>query len=133
MTASGWNCVYRKSGLTWNSVGLCGFGTGGQGFTIGLNNRIIISKGGFLRSIYYSDNDGLSWTNATNMDVDWNALTLANNGSLFAVSCCGGYGQKGLLRSDNNGTSWYYVNSQVPLSTARWVYKSTNNKSCLFI
>ncbi|MFM8454350.1 MAG: hypothetical protein ACKOAD_05180, partial [Gammaproteobacteria bacterium] len=126
MTGSGWNCIYRRDGTSWNSVGLCGFGTGGQGFVVGASGRIILTKGGFLRSVYYSDNNGDNWVNATGHDVDWNAMTLANNGRLLTVSCCGGTGTKGLLQSDDNGTSWYYANSSVPLSTSRWLSKSSD-------
>jgi hypothetical protein len=109
--ATGWECLYYLSNNIWTQNGLCGFGTGGQYFTNASNGRIVISKGGFLRSIYYSDNNGQSWTNATNIDVDWSHITKAANENLFAASAVGGSSSKGIIRSVDNGSSWQNINT----------------------
>lgn len=109
--ATGWECLYYWENDSWNSNGLCGFGTGGQHFTKLDNGRIVISKGGFLRDIYYSDDNGSNWINATNLDVDWNHITKAANGDLFACSAIGGFDTKGVIRSIDNGSSWQYINN----------------------
>ena len=124
--ASCHNGIYQYSNGNWTLNGLSGFGTGGQYWNNLSSGRLIMSKGGFLRNIYYSDNDGSNWISAGLGDVDWNFLVVSQNQSLFAVSCCGGVGQKGLIKSTDNGTSWSYLNSSVPLSTARCIANDLN-------
>ena len=85
-----------------------------------------MTKGGFLRNIYYSDNDGGNWNSANTGDVDWNFLTVSNNGTLFAVSPIGGTGQLGVIKSTNNGSSWSNINTNVPLTSARCITKDLN-------
>ncbi|MBM3455350.1 MAG: exo-alpha-sialidase, partial [Bacteroidetes bacterium] len=124
--ASCHNGIYKYNNSNWTLNGLSGFGTGGQYWNNLSSGRLIISKGGFLRNIYYSDNDGSNWISAGVGNVDWNFLVVSQNQSLFAVSCCGGSGQKGLIKSTDNGTSWSYLNSSVPLSTARCIANDLN-------
>ena len=87
---------------------------GGQGFAKTSSGRIIITKGGFLRDIYYSDDDGLNWSNATNGNIDWEQTIIADNGHIFVVSN-GGTGMFGLLKSTDNGTTWSSANADVPI------------------
>jgi hypothetical protein len=124
--ASCHNGIYQYNNSNWSLNGLSGYGTSGQYWNKLSSGRLILSKGGFLRNIYYSDNNGANWTSAGLGDVDWNFLVVSQNQSLFAVSCCGGTGLKGLIKSTDNGTSWSYLNSAVPLSTARCVANDLN-------
>lgn len=116
--------LYVLNGNTWQVNGLVGFGTAGQSFTRLDNGRILIAKAGFLRDIYYSDNNGSTWVNATNIDVDWDHITVANNGHLFAGSSIGGTSEKGLIKSINNGTSWTNINTQLSVTGVTGVAKS---------
>jgi hypothetical protein len=126
--ATGWECLYYLENDIWNSNGLCGFGTGGQFFTKLDNGRIVISKGGFLRDIYYSDDNGSNWINTTNLDVDWNHITKAANGDLFACSAIGGFDTKGVIRSIDNGSSWQYINNTLNnIAGATGITKSCSN------
>ena len=118
--ATWWECIYKYSQGIWTSVGLCGYGTSGQYWTEGLDNRLLLCKAGFLRGIYKSDDDGNAWASLGTGNVDWNHLMMSDS-TLFAVSCCGGTGQKGLIKSEDNGENWNYINSSVPLSTSRCI------------
>ncbi len=126
--ATAHNGVYLFNGSSWFFSGLSGFGTAGGYFTMLPNGRILISKTGSLRSIYYSDNSGTSWTNATNNDVDWTHITRANNENLFACSGAGGVGQKGVIKSVNNGQTWTYINAQLSISKGSAVAKDCSGK-----
>jgi hypothetical protein len=129
LAADGWGCVYRYNAGVWNSVGLCGFGTGGQGFAIGASDRIVITKGGFLRDVYYSDNDGLSWVNATNINQDWEYTTVADNGNMFVAGYAGdAFNDPGVLKSTDNGSSWTRIDAVFPLDKG---YGIANNGSGL--
>jgi len=112
------NGIYKYSASKWSSNGLSGYGTGGSNWTKLNNGRIIISKKGYLRNIYYSDDDGSHWTSVGLGDIDWYNIIKTNSGSIFAVSSNGGTGTKGLIRSTNNGTNWTYLNTNVPLNGA---------------
>lgn len=126
--ATAHNGLYLFNGSTWYLSGLSGFGTAGGYFTKVPGKRILLSKTGFLRSIYYSDNSGGSWVNATNNDVDWVHITAADNGVLFACSGAGGAAQKGLIKSVNNGSSWTYINGQLSISKATGISKDCSGK-----
>jgi hypothetical protein len=119
--------IYKYSNGQWTFNSLSGFGTGGQFWNKLPNGRLIFTKGGFLRNIYYSDNDGVSWTGSNVAGVDWNFLTNSSTGNLFAVSR---YGQSGLIKSIDNGNSWTYINTSVPLTTANCIF---NNGQSLFV
>lgn len=121
------NGIYYFNNGSWVNNGFSGFGTGGQYLNLLSNGRIVISKGGFQRSIYYSDNNGASWTNATNVDVDYNHITLAQNGHLFACSAVGGTGLKGVIKSENNGSSWTSINTTLGITTSTAIYKDCQN------
>jgi hypothetical protein len=125
--ATGHDGLFKYNGTNWSSGGLTGFGTGGQYFTKLSNGRIVIAKSGYLRGIYYSDNNGDTWTKATNVDVDWNNITIASNGDLYASSGIGGADNKGIVKSTNNGSSWTYLNSTLGITTSTGVYKDCNN------
>jgi hypothetical protein len=120
------NGVYQYQSGNWSFNSLSGYGTGGQYWTKLANGRIVMTKGGFLRNIYFSDNDGSTWNSANTGDVDWSYLTVSNTGNLFAVSPIGGTGQKGLIKSVNNGSNWSNINNNVPLSSARCITKDLN-------
>lgn len=119
--------IYKYANGQWAFNALSGFGTGGQFWNKLSNGRLIFSKGGFLRNIYYSDNDGSNWIASNVGNVDWNHLIVSNTGNLFAVSR---YGQSGLIKSTNNGTNWNYINSNVPLNTANCIF---SNGQSLFV
>ena len=120
------NGIYKYQNGNWTFNALSGFGTGGQYWTKLANSRIVMTKGGFLRNIYYSDDDGTNWTFANSGNIDWNFLTVSNNGSLFAVAPLGGSGQLGLTKSVNNGSNWSNISNSVPLTSARCVSKDLN-------
>jgi hypothetical protein len=120
------NGIYKYQNGNWTFNALSGFGTGGQYWTKLANSRIVMTKGGFLRNIYYSDDDGTNWTFANSGNIDWNFLTVSNNGSLFAVAPLGGSGQLGLTKSVNNGSNWLNISNSVPLTSARCVSKDLN-------
>ena len=65
------NSLYAFNGTTWTDMGLGGFGCGGNFIHRLANNRIIVMKAGYLRDLYISDNNGTTWTNATNVDNDY--------------------------------------------------------------
>lgn len=115
------NGIYQYQSGNWTFNALSGYGTGGANWTKLANGRIVIAKGGFLRNIYYSDNDGTDWVSANTGNIDWGCLTVSNSGSLFAVSPIGGTGQFGVIKSTNNGSNWTNINNTVPLSTARCI------------
>jgi len=123
--------LYLYDGVNWLSNGLSGFGTAGQYFTKLANGRIVISKGGFLRDIYYSDDNGMTWINATNIDVDWNNIVIASNGDLYASSGIGGVNNKGVIKSTDNGSSWLYINSNLGIISSTGIFKDCVNN--LFI
>jgi hypothetical protein len=120
------NGIYQYQNGNWSFNSLSGYGTGGSYWTKLANGRIVMIKGGFLRNIYFSDNDGSTWNLANTGDVDWSYLTVSNTGNLFAVSPIGGTGLKGLLKSDNNGSNWSNISNSVPLSSARHMSKDLN-------
>jgi hypothetical protein len=120
------NGIYQYQNGNWSFNSLSGYGTGGSYWTKLANGRIVMIKGGFLRNIYFSDNDGSTWNLANTGDVDWSYLTVSNTGNLFAVSPIGGTGLKGLIKSDNNGSNWSNISNSVPLSSARHMSKDLN-------
>lgn len=115
------NGIYRLVDGTWSLNSLAGFGTGGQYWLKGNNERVLLSKGGFLRNIYYSDDSGTNWTSSNVGNEDWSYLTRSNQGSIFA--CAPGNVQPGLIKSTDNGTTWSYINDNASLSTSRVITK----------
>ena len=106
------NDLYSFDGINWNSKGLSGFGCSGAFMKKLMNNRIIVSKWGYLRDLYISDNNGTSWTNVTNGGTnDYFDIELANNGNIFVASTSGL-----IKKSTNNGSNWTLINSQLALS-----------------
>jgi hypothetical protein len=117
--ATGWECLYKLEEGIWTPRGLCGFGTSGGCFTKLENGRIVLSKYGFLRDIYYSDDNGDNWINSTNDDVDWAHITIAANGHIFAASAIGGTSTKGVITSVDAGSSWQYINNSLETLTLK--------------
>jgi hypothetical protein len=131
-TGTDWDCFYKRDASgSWISMGMCGFGTGGHWWTIGDAGRIFMTKGGFLRNIYKSDDDGHSWQALNTGYEDWHHLFRAENGDLFAAG-----GGLGVIRLQNNGDSHSLVTSNFPIQvnstscvhgTSNAVYASVNN------
>ena len=128
--STGWDCFYKRANNgNWINVGMCGFGTGGQWWTKGDNERILISKGGFLRNVYKSDDDGNSWEALGTGNEDWHHLVRATTGDFFAAA------QSGVLRIRENGNIHSIVNENFPVMveysscvavTSQAVYASIN-------
>ena len=103
--------IFKYSNGTWNSVGLSGFGTGGGNFLKLSNGRLILSKKGFLRKMYYSDDDGSTWTAASgDIAEDWHHIVSLND-NLF-TSSAGVQNKGGVIMSSDNGSSWTKVRDQ---------------------
>ena len=125
--ATNHNGLFIYDGTNWSSEGLIGYGTTGQFFTKLDNGRIVITKSGYLRGIYYSDDNGTNWVKATNMDVDWNNIIVASNGNLYASSGAGGVNDKGVIISTDNGSSWSYLNTVLGITSSTGLFKDCNN------
>jgi hypothetical protein len=121
------NGIYYFDGSSWVNNGFAGIGCAASYFNLLNNGRIVMAKGGGQRSIYYSDNNGSTWTNATNVDVDYVHITVADNGDLFACSAVGGTGTKGVIKSTDNGSSWVSINSVLGITTSSAIYKDCQN------
>ena len=112
-TATSHNSIYSYDGSSWISKGLSGGGCRGTFIEKLANGRLIVSKQGFLRDLYISDNSGLNWTNVTNVDNDYWDIVVADDGSVF---CSGGSNTPsltGLIKSTDNGLNWSLINSQL--------------------
>jgi hypothetical protein len=128
--STAWDCFYKRTTSgNWINVGMCGFGTGGQWWTKGDNERILISKGGFLRNVYKSDDDGNSWEALGTGNEDWHHLVRATTGDFFAAA------PSGVLRIQENGNIHSIVNGNFPVIvessscvavTSQAVYASIN-------
>lgn len=93
--------LFRLENNQWSSSGLSGFGTSGNDFYQLPSGRIIIAKQGYLRAMYYSDNDGKSWsTGSGSPGEDWRHLVRTSSEDLYI-----GAG-RGIIKSSNNGESW---------------------------
>ncbi|WP_296638573.1 LamG-like jellyroll fold domain-containing protein [Polaribacter sp.] len=105
------NGLFKLENEEWRSIGLNGFGTSGNDFLKLENNRILIAKEGYLRKIYYSDDNGDSWSasSGTNNE-DWRDFSVTSNGSIFIGSPGNNVG--GVLRSRNNGLSFDKIRSE---------------------
>ena len=105
------NGLYKYDNGTWVQSGLSGGGTGGNNFYKLSNGRIIVGKKGFLRKMYYSDDNGANWTAASgNIAEDWYHL-IELNGNLF-VSSAGTQNKGGIITSTDNGSSWTKLRDQ---------------------
>ena len=93
--------LFRLENNQWSSSGLSGFGTSGNDFYQLPSGRIIIAKQGYLRAMYYSDNDGKSWsTGSGSPGEDWRHLVRTSSEDLYI-----GAG-RGIIKSSNDGQSW---------------------------
>lgn len=116
VVSTGHNSLYAYGNGTWADLGLGGFGCSGNFIHKLPNNRIIVMKGGFMRDLYISDNNGTSWNNVTNVDNDYWEMIVAPNGNIYA---CGGSNtpsMTGLIKSTNNGSSFTQINAQLGIS-----------------
>jgi len=121
------NDLYAYDNGTWVAKGLGGYGCGGNFIQKLANNRIIAMKSGYLRDLYISDNNGVSWANVTNIDNDYWDMVISDNGTIFS---CGGYNtfpMTGLIKSTNNGSSFTSVNNQLGISFCSGIAKDCNN------
>lgn len=116
IVSTGHGSLYAFDNGSWVDIGLGGFGCGGNFINKLANNRIIVMKGGFMRDLYTSDNNGLSFTNVTNVDNDYWDMLVSPNGFIYA---CGGSNtpsMTGLVKSSDNGSSFSQINSQLGIS-----------------
>ena len=116
VVSTGHNSLYAYNNGTWQDIGLGGFGCGGNFIHKLANGRIIVEKNGYLRDLYISDNNAVSYTNVTNVDNDYFDMIVAPNGHIYA---CGGSNtpsMTGLIKSTNNGSSFTQINSQLGIS-----------------
>ncbi len=116
VVSTGHNSLYAYNNGTWQDIGLGGFGCGGNFIHKLANGRIIVEKNGYLRDLYISDNNAVSYTNVTNVDNDYFDMIVAPNGNIYA---CGGSNtpsMTGLIKSTNNGSSFTQINSQLGIS-----------------
>ena len=109
--------IFKLSQGTWSYNGLDGYGTHGGGWTELNTGRILITKAGWRRNIYYSDNGGDNWTSVGLGDVDWASNVVLDNGDIFYSSHASGSGPKGIIKSTDNGMSWKYINDLFPPNT----------------
>ena len=119
------NSLYAYENGNWINNGLSGYGCSGRALTRLANNRIIVSKWGYLRDLYISDDNGSNWTNVTNVNNDYRDIIVADNGNVFA---CGGNGtasMTGLIKSTDNGSSFFNVSSELGIN-----YASTLSDDC---
>lgn len=110
------NSLYAYDNGVWKDMGLGGFGCAGNFISRLANGRIIIEKNGFLRDLYISDNNGLSWTNVTNVDNDYFDMIVAPNGNIYACGGANTLSMTGLIMSVNNGSAFSQINSQLGIS-----------------
>jgi hypothetical protein len=105
--------IYAYDNGYWVSLGLSGYGCGGNFIQRLKNGRIILMKGGFLRDLYISDNNGANWKNVTNVDNDYHDIVVSKNGTIYV---CGGDNTEymaGLISSNDNGNSFKQINSLI--------------------
>ena len=112
------NGIYIYTGGTWTGIGLSGGGTNGLFVVELLNDRLLAMRAGFLRDLYITDDNGVSWTNVTNSNVDWFDITIADNNDIFV---CDGVG--GLIKSSDNGASFQSLNSLLGTSKVNSITK----------
>ena len=105
--------IYRWDGLSWTFIGLSGFGSGG-GFIQSIeNDRILVSKHGSIRDLYITDNNGLSWTNVTNVDNDYRDVELLNDNSIICSGGSNTISMTGFILSMDNGLTWTNINNLI--------------------
>ena len=105
------NSLYAYENGNWINNGLSGFGCSGRALTRLANNRIIVSKWGYLRDLYISDDNGSNWTNVTNVNNDYRDIIVADNGNVFACGGSNTASMTGLIKSTDNGNSFFNVSS----------------------
>ena len=113
IVSTGHNALYALNNGTWSDIGLSGSGCSGNFIHKLANNRIIVMKGGFLRDLYISDNNGTTWTNVTNVDNDYWDMIVAANGNIFACGGSNTLSMTGIIKSTDNGSSFTQINAQL--------------------
>jgi len=119
------NSLYAYENGNWINNGLSGFGCSGRALTRLANNRIIVSKWGYLRDLYISDDNGSNWTNVTNVNNDYRDIIVADNGNVFACGGSNTASMTGLIKSTDNGNSFFNVSSELGIN-----YASTLSDDC---
>ena len=111
--------IFKLENSTWSSSGLSGFGTSGNDFLKLESGRILIAKQGYLRKLYYSDNNGVTWnTSSGSENEDWRDFSIISNGKIFIGSPGSNVG--GVLRSVDDGESFQRIRTQKCLSTSTY-------------
>ena len=121
------NDLYAYDNGTWVAKGLSGFGCGGNFIQKLANNRIIAMKGGYLRDLYISDDNGNNWTNVTNVDNDYWDMIVATNGTVFSSGGSNTPSMTGLIKSTDNGSSFTQINNQLGISYCSGFAKDCEN------
>ena len=119
------NSLYAYENGNWINNGLSGYGCSGRALTRLANNRIIVSKWGYLRDLYISDDNGSNWTNVTNVNNDYRDIIVADNGTVFACGGSGTASMTGLIKSTDNGNSFFNISSELGIN-----YASTLSDDC---
>jgi len=119
------NSLYAYENGIWVNNGLSGYGCSGRALTRLANNRIIVSKWGYLRDLYISDDNGVNWTNVTNVDNDYRDIIVADNGTIFACGGSNTASMTGLIKSTDNGNSFFNISSELGIN-----YASTLSDDC---
>ena len=121
------NDIYAYDNGTWVAKGLSGSGCGGTFMHKLANNRIIVMKGGFLRDLYISDDNGNNWTNVTNVDNDYWDMIVTPNGTIFSSGGSNTPSMTGLIKSTDNGSSFTQINNQLGISYCSGFAKDCDN------
>ena len=119
------NSLYAYENGNWINNGLSGGGCSGRALTRLANNRIIVSKWGYLRDLYISDDNGSNWTNVTNVNNDYRDIIVADNGTVFACGGSNTASMTGLIKSTDNGNSFFNISSELGIN-----YASTLSDDC---
>ena len=119
------NSLYAYENGNWINNGLSGYGCSGRALTRLANNRIIVSKWGYLRDLYISDDNGSNWTNVTNVNNDYRDIIVADNGTVFACGGSNTASMTGLIKSTDNGNSFFNISSELGIN-----YASTLSDDC---
>jgi len=112
------NSLYAYENGNWINNGLSGYGCSGRALTRLANNRIIVSKWGYLRDLYISDDNGSNWTNVTNVNNDYRDIIVADNGTVFACGVSNTASMTGLIKSTDNGNSFFNISSELGINHA---------------
>ncbi|MEQ8811467.1 MAG: T9SS type A sorting domain-containing protein, partial [Imperialibacter sp.] len=124
-------------GDTWSNISP--FGSSWIRDIIKVNSRLFASSM-FGGVIYYSDNDGSTWTGITNglpSTIYAFALTEFEGSIYTALANSSGYSSGRVYRSDDNGDSWYLFNDNTntlegPLYTDAYEFLITDGSLRVF-